>query len=198
MHDASNGQPHGADDEPAPDEVVWIYPSRLKTGFLVLPCVLAVVMILQADNAPGFALAELGAGRIAALLIAIAVGGLVLHMAFERDPVLILDDEGIHCRRPPIGLIPWTAVTGAAAGKGLLMRRVLMIAAERHLLPPQARTFAERSSGIVPFFSPQLGRFSRQARGQACFFIPISLMSMRTAEIEHHVQAFVQRHVADA
>ena len=41
------------------DPGIRIYPSRLKIGVLVVPCVIAVAVTLQADNAGELTLADL-------------------------------------------------------------------------------------------------------------------------------------------
>jgi len=181
---------------PDSDPVVRIYPSRLKIGVLVLPCILAIAITLQADNVGEPALADMTGGQIAAILIALAVAGLLLHMAFEREPVLQLDADGIHCRRPPIGCIAWPAITAVAVGRVTLQRQVLMIAANPNLLDPEARAFAQRSSGLAHMLSRQLVQFAAQAKGSACFFIPVSMLSMRAGRIEAHVDAFAARYAA--
>lgn len=180
---------------PSASRVVRIHASKLKLGLLVVPCVLAVVITLQADGAPEFALENLRIVHFAAIAIAIAVGGIVLHMAFEKAPVLVLDEDGIHCRRPPIGLIPWASVIAVGAGRATLMRRVLMIAAESSRLPPEARDYAKNSMGALTLISPQLGRFALKTRGAVRFYIPISLLAMSAPEIERTVQGFIQKHV---
>lgn len=176
---------------------IKIYPSKTKLAFLALPCVLAVVVILQADNAPGFTLTDLRPGIIGGLVIAVTVGALVLYMAFEKAPVLVLDDEGLHCRRPPIGLIPWRAVYGAGAGRALLGRRVLMLAVDPNQLNQQAREFVQRSTGFGNILTPDTRRFGRLAKGYATVTIPISLLAMRPRDIEAAVDDYVQHFVVE-
>ena len=174
-----------------------LHSSKLKMGLLVVPCVLAVVVTLQADGAPELALENMRLVHYAAIAIAIAVGGIVIHMAFEKAPVLVLDDDGISCRRPPIGQIPWTAVIAVDVGRATLMRRVLMIATDPALLPPQARDFARNSTGALTLISPQLGRFALRTKGAVRFYIPISMLNMSATNIERAVQYFIQQNLQD-
>ncbi|MDP6343811.1 MAG: hypothetical protein QF578_06340 [Alphaproteobacteria bacterium] len=186
--DAGGGAaPDRAADRPA----VAVFHSKLKLGVLVIPCALGIAMALQADGAEGFALANFTWTRLAAVAIPALVGFVLLQMAFERRPVLLLDEKGLHCRLPPIGLIPWPAVTGLEVGRAVLMRRVLMIAADQRLLGEQASAFARSSSGLAPLISPQLSQFqARTGKGQVCFYIPISLLSRPAGEIQHLAERY--------
>lgn len=178
---------------------VRIHASKVKLGLLVIPCVLAVVVTLQADNMPDFTLEDLRLVHYAAIAIAIAVAGIVVHMAFEKAPVLVLNDDGIYCRRPPIDLIPWPAIIAVGVGNATLMRRVLMIAADPAYLGPKAREFAKNSTGALTLISPQLGRFALRTKGKGAvrFYIPIGMLDMSASRIERTVQAFIQQHLND-
>lgn len=174
---------------------VRIHSSKVKLGLLVIPCVLAVIVTLQADNMPDFTLEDLRIVHYAAIAIAIAVGGIVLHMAFEKAPVLVLNDEGIYCRRPPIGTIPWQAVVAVGVGNATLMRRVLMIATDPVHLGPKAREFAKNSTGALTLISPQMGRFALRTKGTVRFYIPISMLDMSGPKIERLVQDFIREYL---
>ena len=191
-----DGVPRAPDGTRLPER--WeIRSSTPKLLFLTLPCVVAVAISLQADGASRFEAAEFTWVRVAGIVIALAVALQVARMAFERDPVVVLDSEGIHCRRPPIGLINWTAITALGSGKATLMRRVLLIAADPARLSPEARTFASRSSGFNALISPQLTRFGQQTRGSVNFHIAIGLLEYSPRRIEGLVQAYGFAHIPD-
>ncbi len=179
---------------PAPE---YFYPSKIKLGILILPCLLGVGMALQSDAAVDFVLAELRLTNILAILIPLFVAGLLLQMAFDRKPVVAFDEVGIHCQRPPIGLIPWSAVIGMGAANATLMRRVLMVAVDPAKLDDKARTFVRNTIGVMPLISPQLAKFESQAEGYPSVYIPISHLSRPVREIESLGQKFVLYYVAE-
>lgn len=174
-----------------------LYSSRVKLGILILPCVLGVVIALQSDGAVEFVLAEMRLTNILAVLIPLFIAGLLLQMAFDPKPVVVFDEVGIHCQRPPIGVIPWSAVIGMGAANATLMRRVLMVAVDPAKLDDKARTFVRNSVGVMPLISPQLAKFERQAQGYPAVHIPISYLSRPVREIERLAQEFVLYYVAD-
>ncbi len=179
---------------PAPEK---FYPSKVKLGILILPCLFGVVIALQSDEAVDFVLAEMRLTNILAILIPLFVAGLLLQMAFDRKPVVIFDEVGIHCRRPPIGVMPWAAVIGMGAANATLMRRVLMVAVDPGKLDDKARTFVRNSVGVLPLISPQLAKFKSQAEGYPAVHIPISHLSRPAREIERLAQEFVLYYVAE-
>ena len=88
--------------EPPPP--VDFYPSKLKLGVLIIPCLLGVAMTLQTDASEGagkFVLAHLGWMNILAILICLFVAFLLIQMAFDNKPVVTFDDKGIfsHCEQ---------------------------------------------------------------------------------------------------
>ena len=98
-------------------EPIAAYNSKIKLGILAAPCVLvALAAAYGAINGIDW----LGGGTVLHWAAA-AIGGLtaftLLQMAFDKKPVLIIDDEGIRCRRPDVGLIPWRAVVGLGRGQ---------------------------------------------------------------------------------
>ena len=158
---------------------------------------MAVGIALQSDGAVEFVLAEMRLTNILAILIPLFVAGLLLHMAFDRKPVVVFDEVGIHCQRPPIGLIPWSAVIGMGAGNATLMRRVLMVAVDPGRLDEKARTFVRNSVGFQTLISPQLAKFQKESKGYPSVHIPISHLSRPAREIERLAQEFVLYYVAD-
>ncbi len=183
-----------------PPKPVHFYPSKAKLGVLIIPCVLGIAMTLQTDgvdDSAGFVLAEMRWVNIMAILICLFVAFLLLQMAFDRKPVVSFDERGIHCQRPPVGLIPWSAVIGMGAANATLMRRMLMIAVDPAGLDEKARTYVRNSVGFLPLISPQMGKFNRQAEGYPSVHIPISHLSQPSRQIEHLAQEFVLYYVAE-
>ena len=184
--------------EPPPP--VDFYPSKLKLGVLIIPCLLGVAMTLQTDTSEGagkFVLAHLGWMNILAILICLFVAFLVLQMALDKKPVVTFDGNGIYSQRPPLGLIPWSAVIGMGAANATLMRRVLMIAVDPGQLDEKARTYVRNSIGFLPLISPNMGRFNRQTEGYPSVHIGISHLSRPASQIESLAQQFVLYYVAE-
>jgi len=179
-----------------PPEPINFYPSKLQLGILVVPCLLGVAMILQRDDAAEFVLTDLSWTNIMAIVICLFVAGLLLQMAFDRNPVVVFDAKGIHCQRPPLGLIPWEAVIGMGAGNATLARRVLMIAVDPNRLDEKARTYIRNSVGFINLISPQMRKFDSQSQGYPSVHIPISHLSRPAREIESVAQEFVLYYVA--
>ena len=179
-----------------PPTPVKIYPSKAKLGILIVPCLFGVGMALQTDGASEFVLAEMSWTNIAAVVISLFVAGLIVQMAFDRKPVLVFDEKGIYCQRPPLGLMPWAAVIGMGAANATLVRRVLMVAVDPSQLNEEARTYISNSMGMLPMVSPQLRKFKDQSDGYPSVHIPISQLSMPVRKIESLAQEFVLYYVA--
>ena len=157
-------------------------------------------MTLQTDASEGagkFVLASLGWVNILAILICLFVAFVVLQMAFDKKPVVTFDGNGIYSQRPPLGLIPWSAVIGMGAANATLMRRVLMIAVDPGKLDEKARTYVRNSIGFLPFISPTMGQFNKQAEGYPSVHIGISHLSRPASQIESLAQQFVLYYVAE-
>ena len=183
-----------------PPDPVKFYPSKLKIGILVIPCLLGVAMTLQTDGLEGageFVLANLGWVNILAILICLFVAFLLLQMAFDKKPAIAFDGNGIFSQRPPLGLIPWSAVIGMGAAKATLMRRVLMVAVDPGQLDEKARTYVRNSVGFLPLISPAMGKFNKQAEGYPSVHIAISHLSQPARQIETVAQQFVLYYVAE-
>ena len=81
------------------DEPIVAYNSKVKLGILALPCIFIVGLGLQGlFTGTGV----LGGGPISHLAAAL-IGGItafvLLQMAFDQKPVLVLDEDGIYCRQ---------------------------------------------------------------------------------------------------
>jgi hypothetical protein len=174
------------------DEPIKAYNSVLKLGVLAAPCVLVTGVSLVAAVTG----ADILGGGTMLHLAGAGIGGLtaftLLQMAFDREPVLIIDDEGIHCRRPDVGTIPWRAVVGLGSSKATLLRRVLMIAVDDDELDGQAARHMRHRVGLFAAFSPQVAKFEGQMKGWPSIHVPISYFGISGTELEREIAAKVQ------
>ena len=199
---SGEGQDHIVNraNEGQPPDPVDFYPSKLKLGVLIIPCLFGIAMTLQTDGSEGaeeFVLENLGWVNILAILICLFVAFLLMQMAFDNKPVVTFDGKGIFSQRPPLGLIPWSAVIGMGAANATLMRRVLMIAVDPGQLDEKARTYVRNSVGFLPLISPAMGKFNKQAEGYPSVHIFISHLSRPARQIESLAQQFVLYYVAE-
>lgn len=184
----------GRERERAPAEPIVAYNSKIKLGVLASPCVLVAVASAYAALT---GVDILGGGTMLHLAAA-GIGGLtaftLLQMAFDRKPVLIIDDEGIRCRRPDVGLIPWRAVVGLGTSKATLLRKVLMIAVDDAELDEQAARHMRRRVGMFAAFSPQVAKFEGQMTGWPSIHVPISYFAISPASLEKALAEKIQFH----
>lgn len=166
-------------------------------ALLILPCLLGVAAALQVDDGVEFALADYRWVNAAAVLICLFVAFLLFRMAMEKEPLIVINEAGISCRRPPVGTIPWSAIVGIGAGKASLMRRVLMIAVDQSQLDAEGQQYVKDSLGALSLLSPQLSKFERMAPGHRSLHIPISLLSTSPARVEQIVQDYVAYYITD-
>ncbi len=175
-------------------EPITAYNSKIKLGILAMPCLVAA---FYAAYAALNGIDWLGGGT-GLHLAAAAIGGLtaftLLQMAFDKTAVLIIDDEGIRCRRPDVGLIPWSAVVGLGTSKATLLRKVLMIAVDDSELNEQAASHMRRRVGLFAAFSPQVAKFEGQMTGWPSIHVPISYLAMSSAQLEKLLAEKVQFH----
>jgi hypothetical protein len=126
------------------------------------------------------------------------IGGLtaftLLQMAFDQKPVLIIDDEGIRCRRPDVGLIPWHAVVGLGTSKATLLRRVLMVSVDDNELEEHAARHMRRRVGMFAAFSPQAAKFEGQMKGWPSIHVPISYFDISVKQLERQLAEKVRFH----
>ena len=175
-------------------EPIVAYNSLLKLGVLAAPCVLVTGVSLTAAIT---GVDILGGGTMLHIAGA-GIGGLtaftLLQMAFDKKPVLTIDDEGIHCRRPDVGLIPWRAVVGIGTSKATLLRRVLMIAVDETELDDKAARHMRRRVGLFAAFSPAVAKFEGEMRGWPTIHVPISYFAMSGNQLERELSAKIQFH----
>lgn len=184
------------DHEDGPPEQRF-YVSKLKMGLLIVPCLLGVAAALQADDAVEFAFADYRWINAAAVLICLFVAVLLFRMAMEKEPLIVINQAGISCRRPPVGTIPWSAIIGIGAGKATIMRRVLMIAVDQSQLDAEGQKYLKNSLGTLSLVSPQLSKFERMAPDYRSLYIPISLLSTSPTRVEQIVQDYVGYYITD-
>ena len=161
-------------------------------GILSAPC-LVVAMFGLAGLVTGESL--LGTGlvtHLAALAIASVTAFTLLQMGFDGRPVLIVDENGIACRRPDLGLIPWRAVIAVGSAKAVMMRKVLMIAVDESELEEQARNHLRNRVSLFSAFSRNVAQFERQMSGNPTIQITISYFSTPIPELEARMRALVQ------
>lgn len=169
----------------AGDDAIRIYTSKWKMGGLALPCfVVAYAGLNGLVAGGGFSRSALVDGML--LLIGVACGLVLLWMAFEKAPVLVIDRRGITCRRPPTGLIPWSAIAGLGLGKVSITRRVLLIAIDE----PAAGSFAEKIKRYKAssLLSPTVARFQGQMKREATIQVPISLLAVTGEELQRMLE----------
>lgn len=169
----------------ADDDALRIYTSKWKMGGLAVPCLVVAYAGLEGLVAGGgFSRSAVVDGML--LLIGTACAGVLLWMAFERSPVLVIDRHGITCRRPPTGLIPWSAIAGLGLGKVSIMRRVLLIAIDA----PAAGTLAEKIKRYKAssLLSPTVARFQGQMKRDATIQVPISLLAVSGEELQRMLE----------
>lgn len=161
--------------------------SKSKLIMLSLPCLVAAGVGIAG---PIVGINFLGGGtltHIAAAAIGAFVAFVLLQMAFDGEPVLVIDEDGITCRRPDLGTIPWSAVLGLGTSKATLLRKVFMIAVDADELDPQARRHVRNRVGLFSAFSPQVAKFEGQMKGHPSIHIPLSYFDISIAEFERQL-----------
>jgi hypothetical protein len=161
---------------------------------LAIPCLMAtwvgVQAVLTGTN-------PLGGGplmHMAAAAIGALTAFVLLQMGFDKKPVLVIDEDGILCRRPDIGMIPWPAVIGVGTSKATLLRNVLMVAVDEEQLEEHARKHVKRKMGYFAAFSPQVAKFEGQMKGHPTVHIPISYFSMSVKELQKDIFEKIKFH----
>ena len=168
--------------------------SKVKMALMSAPCMMATAVAIYAvvtgtNPLGGGPVMHIAAGAIGALTAFV-----LIQMAFDPKPTLIIDENGISCRQPDIGTIPWHAVVGIGTSKAVLMRKVLMIAVDEHELDEKARKHVKSKMGLLTAFSPQVARFEGQMKGRPTVNIPIAYFSMSAPELERQLAEKVKFH----
>lgn len=175
-------------------EPITAFNSKPKMIIMSIPCLMATFVGVQAvltgtnplGGGPVMHMAAAGIGALTAFIL--------LQMGFERKPVLVIDEEGILCRRPDIGLIPWNAVIGLGTSKATLLRNVLMVAVDEEELDEKARKHVKTRMGFFAAFSPRVAKFEGQMQGHPTVHIPISYFSVSVRELEKEIAEKIKFH----
>jgi hypothetical protein len=159
-------------------EAIRVYPSRFKHAVLVLPCLYVLVMGIQllAGGAPPDSL------NVGMILFGAGATVVLLFVGFSSQPVLVIDRDGVYCRRPNFGLIPWEAVTGLGLGRAAFSRSVLIIAVDEEVLSEAELARLKHERGSL-FMDPQLARFRGDMAGHPTLQISIALLAVSAREL---------------
>jgi hypothetical protein len=169
----------------ADDDAIRIYTSKWKMGGLAIPCFFIAYAGLDGLATGALARSSLVDGMLMA--IGIGCGLVLLWMAFEKQPVLVIDRRGITCRRPPTGLIPWSAVAGLGLGKVSIIRAVLLVAIDEPSAHGPLGDRLKRYKAST-FFSPTVARFQGQMKGNTTIQIPISLLDVKREALQRMLE----------
>jgi hypothetical protein len=176
--------------EPQPVEI----PSSLpKLVILSIPSFLIGIFAAYDMSQAQGVVAQSRFAQVAAVALGCITGGVLLQMGIDRKPVLRIDHEGIRCRRPNTGLIPWSAVAGLAVGRALLVRSVLMVAIETDADPKLLERLRRYTTGgMLGMLTPQARRFRGQLQGRLVVQIPISMLAASPQDIQRIIEERVQ------
>ena len=175
-------------------EPLVAYDSKLKMAVLSLPCFVIIGSGLT-GVITGESLLNLAPSmQWAAMGIAAVTAFTLLQMGFDPKPVLVIDEDGIRCRRPDIGLIPWNAIVSAGTAKAALMRRVLMIAVDAAELDEKARRHVKERVGLFNALSRNVAKFEREMAGHPTIQITLSSFSIPTSRLEAQIEALFRVH----
>lgn len=189
MSEQSDQNRNGAD---GPEPIV-IYNSTPKLGFLSLlgfaMSAFAAQSLISGDD-------EFGGdpvAKVAALLVGLLAGGVLLQWAFDRRPALIIDQDGITPVRPPLGLVPWRVIVGLGLSKSALVRSNLMVAVDESLASEEelARWKRHKASG---FLNPAVSRFRRRMGQAVTLQMPISFLAISKKRLRLLLEERVDYH----
>ena len=171
------------------DRPIEIHASRLKHG--VLAAAPFFVASLAIGELVGVIPGEHGTGvTIAAAAIGLLAAAVLLSMGFDRRPVLVIDHDGITCRRPAVGLIPWRTIAGMGMARAALVRRVLLVALDLDDERDEAlrRQLERNTSSSMGFFSSQVAHFKGQVNNRPTIQVPISFLSVSPADLQRLIE----------
>ena len=170
------------------------HTSKIKMSLMAAPCLMATgvgafAVITGSNPLGGGPIMHAAAGGIGALTAFV-----LLQMGFDSRPTLIIDENGITCRQPDIGTVPWEAIVGLGVSKAAVLRKVLMIAVDDSALDDQARKHVRNRVGLLSFLSPQVARFEGQMAGRPTIHIPIAYFTVSMRELERQIAEKVTFH----
>ncbi len=169
-------------------EPIIAFDSKIKLGILTLPCLLIVGLGIS-GLITGVSIIE---GGILVHCAMIGISGIcsftLLQMAFDSKPVLVIDENGIMCRRPDIGIIPWRAVVGLGTSRATVLRQVFLVAVDDNELDEKAQQHLRDRISFLSNLSPGVSKFERRLAGYPTFHITISNFSMSIPDFEDRMQ----------
>ncbi len=175
---------------PAPSEGrVEIHASRFKHGLVALACFYVALLGWKVLQQPG----ETTTLGVAMIVTGIVCGIGMAMIGFSPKPVLVIDGEGITCRRPNFGHLPWSAITGIGLGRASFHRTALIIAYDKAALGPEHAEQLRREVGSL-LMSPELMRYRGEMAGYPTVQISIAMLGIRPAEMHRILEQQVSYH----
>lgn len=177
--DDAPATPADADEHDRPIEIM---ASKRKYLFMALPCLLISFAGLDALRR-GVSITESnGMGiDIGVFLVALATAATLIYLGFDRKPVLTIDADGIRCRRPAIGLIPWERVMGMGFARPTAFRRQLLVAVDTENDIELQQRLKHSTAGA---FNRGAAHFRGQMQGLPTVQIPISMLAITQNELQ--------------
>ena len=191
---AMSGPPMAPELPPFGPEPIEIRDSKWTVGLLVVPC-FAIVALGLWGLFTGQAL--LGGGiwtQLAAIGIAGIVGVTLLQMGFDPKPVLLIDQHGVTCRRPDVGLIPWQAVIAISIARAVVVRLMVLVTVDESVLEPEAREIARSRTSLFSALSRNVAQLERRGNGHSTIAISVSRYITPINELEARIDDMVRRH----
>ena len=111
------------------------------------------------------------------IVIGIAIGGWMLHWAFEKRPALVIDKDGISAIRPDTGLIPWRCVSALGMTKLAIIRAAVMVGIDDDQATEEEKERWKRRYASK-FMNPSLSRFQSQTGVPNTIQISISFLPL--------------------
>ena len=180
--------PAGADATGRDEEAVRIYASRIKHAALAMPAFIIMTLGIQAV-ASGVPFDAFHAGVIA---IGGISGVILLYMGFDTKPVLVIDADGITCRRPRTGLIPWQAITGLGLGRAPIVRTVLLVAVDETAVVQDVKTRLKRQG--FSLLNPTMARSQGQLAGMPTLQISVALLAVTPRQLQRLLEEKIHYH----
>lgn len=170
------------------DEAIHIYTARSKLIVLAIPAFLILAMGLQRMYSTG----SIGIGSAGLVVLGGMMGFVLMQWAFDTRPILTIDADGITCRRPSIGHIPWRAVAGLGMGRRFFVRSSLLIGVNDAELDQETIKRLNRQSGLSIFLNPSVARFRGAIKDARTVQIPITYLAVTPAKLQHILEDKVQ------
>ena len=169
-----------------PVQPIEIMASKGKYLGMALPCLLISLAALDALRR-GVSIAEdNGMGvDIGVFLVGLVTAATLIYLGFDRKPVLTIGEDGIRCRRPAIGLIPWDRVMGMGFARPTAFRKQLLVAVDTdNDIELQQRLKRFTAGG----FNRGAAHFRGQMQGLPTVQIPISMLAIKQAELQQLIE----------